>query len=156
MKRQRRVKEDLPPGRLLGCLAMALFLIAAAGCGDKYPKCVNVRGHVTYQGKPVKAGMVSFTRLGQPGGGELLRPATGDLQADGSYTMKTFRSGEGVLPGEYAVSIVAFDYGAKRDEQQRLPTLIPTKYGSPQTSGLKATVPADARGTINFDFDLTD
>jgi hypothetical protein len=142
-------------GRLVCWSVAALLAGATAGCGPSYPKCIGVTGQVTYRGKSVGSGIVSFTRLG-PTGGKLDRPAAGDLHADGSYTMRTFRSGEGVLPGEYAVTIVAFDYASKRDQFQRLPSLIPTKYGSPQTSGLKATVPPDAAGPIRFDFDLAD
>jgi hypothetical protein len=142
--------------RLVGCSTIVVLGGAIGGCGSSYPKCVEVRGRVTYQGKPVKAGIVSFSRLGSTGGNSLVRPAAGDLQADGSYTMRTFRSGEGVLPGEYVVTVVAFDYSGKRDALQRLPSLIPAKYGSPDTSGLKATVPPDASGRLQVDFDLHD
>lgn len=137
-------------------LICAAMLGVAAGCGSSYPKCVGVKGHVTYQGKPVMAGIVSFVRTGQVDGGELVRPAEGDLRADGSFTMRTFRGAEGVLPGEYAVTIVAYDYSQKRDELQRIPSLIPTKYGAVETSGLKAVVPADVSGPLQVDFPLTD
>jgi hypothetical protein len=156
MRRQGRVENDGIAWRLICRSTMALVLGALAGCGSSYPKCIIVTGRVTYQGRPVKAGMVSFTRLGPTSSKELVRPASGDLQADGSYTMRTFGSGEGVLPGEYAVTIVAFDYQRGRDEFQRLPSLIPTKYGSPETSGFKAIVPPDVSGPLHFDFALTD
>jgi hypothetical protein len=156
MKVQSPSKSDGIPWRVIRRSTMLVLLGAIAGCGSSYPTCVGVRGRVTYHGKPVKAGMISFTRRGQTSAAELVRPATGELRADGSYTMSTFRSGEGVLPGKYIVTIVAFDYSGKRDELQRLPSLIPTKYGSPETSGLKATVPSDASGALQLDFDLTD
>jgi hypothetical protein len=138
------------------CLAGAILLVTIAGCARSNPHCIAVSGQVTYQGKQVKAGMIAFTRLEQAAGGGLVRPATADLQADGSYAMTTFREGDGALPGEYAVSIVSFDYSGKRDESQRLPSMIPAKYGSPETSGLNVRVPSDASGPLRFDFDLTD
>lgn len=141
---------------LLGCVIATMLSAGIVGCGDKYPKCVRVGGRITYHGKPVKMGMVSFVQTGNEKEGGLLHPATGDIKSDGSYAMQTFRSGDGVLPGDYAVTITAFDYGSPRDEQQRLPSLVPAKYGSPQTSGLKATVPADAWGSLQMDFDLKD
>lgn len=136
-------------------LTIAVLLAAGLGCGSSYPKCIGVTGHVTYHGKPVTAGIVSFVPIGQPAGGQLVRPATGDLQADGSYVIRTFRDGQGALPGEYAVTIVAYDYSQKRDELQSLPSLIPTEYGAPETSGLKVTIPA-ASGPLQIDFPLTD
>jgi hypothetical protein len=143
-------------GLLICCWIAAAILGSAAGCGNGYPKCAIVHGRVTYRGKPVGTGVVSFVRVDQAKTGGLVRPATGDLQADGSYEMKTFRDGDGVLPGEYAVSIVSFDYSGKRNDLQRLPSLIPSKYGLPETSGLKAAVPADASGALQMDFELKD
>lgn len=152
---------------LASCALGVIGLGLHSGCGSSYPKCIVVGGKVTYHGKAVGAGSVCFVPVGKEGAKGLLRPASGDLQADGSYVMKTFQPSDGVLPGQYAVSIVAVDYhGApqrNRDMESgtgkpdfRLPSTIPTKYASPQTSRLKATIPADASGSLRFDFDLID
>lgn len=142
----------------------SLLLAMSAGCGSSYPRCVEVGGRVTYRGQPVKDGWVSFTPVNQTSGEKLMRPASGNLQADGSYIMKTFREGEGVLPGEYAVTIAAFDYSGEVDRKttadnrpdRRLPSTVPLKYASPVTSGLKATISADATRQLTFDFNLSD
>ena len=157
----------------IGVLKCGLIVLTAvfslgivAGCGDSKPRRIAVRGNVTYRGKPLGKGTVSFTRIGA-GGASLNRPATGELQSDGSYAMRTFGQDDGVLPGEYAVTIVSLDYGKRvaadrgatvhgQEPPARLPSLIPEKYGSPQMSGLKASVPPDASGTLRFDFDLAD
>jgi hypothetical protein len=156
MKASRCIESSVTKCRSASWFTVAILLVTIAGCARAYPRCIAVSGRVTYQGKPVETGMISFTRLEQNAGGGLVRPATGDLQADGSYTMKTFRDGDGVLPGDYSVSVVSFDYSGNRDASQKLPSLIPAKYGSPETSGLKVKVPSDDSGSLRFDFDLTD
>ena len=93
-------------------LTTVLSLGIVAGCGDSKPRRIAVRGNVTYHGKPLGKGMVSFTRIGS-GRRSLNRPATGELQSDGSYAMRTFGQDEGVLPGEYMVTIVSLAYGKR-------------------------------------------
>jgi hypothetical protein len=131
-----------------------LLLTVLVGCGKSHPSCIQVSGRVTYRGKPVTSGYVSFVRIGQNSAEGLTRPATGELDEGGSYAMKTFQKDDGVLPGEYGVSIVSVEYGHKREPTGALPSLIPRKYASIDTSGLKATVPADASGRLTLDFDL--
>jgi hypothetical protein len=145
-------------------LSLGLF----SGCRDTGPRCVQVRGQVTYKGKPLTAGSICFSRIGQAVGGGLNRPASGELQSDGSYVMQTFGKDDGVLPGEYAVTIAAVDTtrpaSTRGPDGKPLPpgvsgqsaSLIPEKYGVPEMSGLKVTVPADASGPLQCDFDLHD
>jgi hypothetical protein len=146
---------DLNLRRLMCWLAGTLLAASAVGCGQSHPKCVAVGGQVTYRGQPVKNGCVTFTPIGRTDHGTLVRPATGDVQADGTYVMKTFGRDEGVLPGDYAVSISVFDY-SRGLVRNRVPSAIPTKYESTETSGLKATIPPDASARLQFNFDLTD
>ena len=150
--------------RILCTAAGILLLGAMAGCGNSsYPKCIQVGGRVTYHGKPVATGSISFTPQGQPTGQAISRPAAGSLAADGSYALTSFREGDGVQPGEYVVTVVSVDRsagGSSRDKPPiagfSVPSLIPRKYALPTTSGLKAAVPTDASGRLQFNFDLTD
>lgn len=140
-------------------VALAAFVLLLAGCGDSGPTRYPVRGSVTYLGKPVTGGWVSFTRTDKVEKGTPMRPATGELGDDGRYVMKTFGSDDGVMPGEYDVSIVAIDYSkakASRDPRQPQPFLIPAKYTRPETSGLKVTIPKENSAALEFDFELTD
>src|SRR5205823_12586516 len=57
-----------------------LVSFALAGCGGGGPKTALVRGTVTYKGKPVPNGTVTFI----PASGH---HATGDIRPDGSYTL---------------------------------------------------------------------
>jgi len=140
-------------------VALAAFVLLIVGCGDGRPTRHPVRGCVTYHGKPVVGGWVSFTRTDKVEKGTPMRPATGELNDDGKYVMKTFGDDDGVMPGQYAVSIVAIDYSkakGTRDPRQPQPFLIPVKYTRPDTSGLTVTIPQEISASLEFDFELTD
>lgn len=144
-------------GRWVKWLVLLPLSLLAAGCGDGLPATVEVHGRVTYQGQPLPGGELSFQPLVTSADG-LRRPATGQIEADGTYRLSTFSSGDGALPGEYLVAINSFvgpapievvDGGEAARESR-----IPLKYGNPATSGLRATVPAEGGKSITLDFDL--
>ena len=138
------------------CLA-SILLGSLSGCsrGDR-PPTVSVGGKVTYQGKPVGQGTISF----QPSDnrtGASNRPAGGDLQADGSYELSSFRPGDGAVPGEYDVVITSYLSGPTLDEPNKpVVWAIPQRYANARTSGLKAVVPAEHDGLLMLDFNLAD
>jgi hypothetical protein len=152
-------------GRARLMAAVAAMLLSAGcsddGFGQRYP----ASGTVTYRGELVKQGTVNFT------------PTTGDGRAalgsinDGAYSLTTFSPGDGALPGTYKVSIISKEVdlskaqaaskaaGAGIDEfavakaVRKSKPLIPTKYASPDTSGLTREIKAE---TNTLDFELTD
>ena len=142
--------------RLVLSILAAMLAVGFAGCSDKGPRTVPVEGRVTYNGKPVADGFITFMPNDGPGSSDL-QPASGELDSDGNYRLHIFRQKDGVMPGEYSVGIAAYrtfvlplSPGAKPDYS------IPEKYVNPQTSGLRATVSADAGSPLRFDFELRD
>jgi hypothetical protein len=144
--------------------SMGLFLVL--GCGDStgLAKRYPVSGTVTYGGKPVEKGTISFVPAA-PGG----REATGEISG-GSYSLTTAAPGDGALPGSYKVTVIAKEMDTTKlkeiakggqfhhDEHfakalKNAKPLVPSKYGVPETSGLTAEVKAQSN-SINFD--LTD
>ena len=133
-----------------------LLLIAALGlslpaCGSSGPPMGSVSGKITYQGKPVTQGAVTFSSTTPSG-----RNATGQIDPGGYYTVQTENPGDGALVGDYAVTIYAhdepvLDYIPKTPVKPKL--LVPEKYEKVATSGLKASVKG---GSNTFNFDLTD
>jgi hypothetical protein len=126
-------------------LAAAAALIALAGCGGGNPKTAPVKGTVTYKGRPVPNGTVTFIPESGP-------TATGELGPDGSYTLTTFRRGDGAVPGRYTVVIVAMQDNAGRLPEERTPLpppIVPEKYTSAVTSDLRAEV-EDRENTLDF------
>jgi hypothetical protein len=123
-------------------LAAALVL---SGCGGGQPKTAVVRGTVTYKGKPVPNGTVSFIPASGPA-------ATGEIGPDGSYTLTTFRKGDGAVLGMHKVVIAAMQDMTGRlpeDRNPLPPSIVPDKYTSIGTTDLTAEV-KDGENTINF------
>jgi hypothetical protein len=89
----------------------------------------------------VTKGTVTF----QPDNG---RPATGEIQPDGTFSLSTFADKDGAIPGHHKVMIIA-----NTADPTKMPgsspgyvppkDLVPKKYNNLGTSGLEATVSKD-------------
>lgn len=120
--------------------SLLVLLTLAAGCG-KTGDLVPVTGKVKYaDGSPLsfEAGSVIFQAAEGSGN------ASGAVQSDGTFTMMTKRSDDGVKPGTYKVAVQLW-----KNYSKLLPA-VASKYADPDTSGLEATVDAD-----HTDFDFT-
>lgn len=107
----------------LGLAASGIALMPV-GCA-RAPKLVKVTGRVQYaDGKPVTAASIVFTPEGTgtgqtpvplPEGGEVVDGplgATGMLNTDGSFVLRTYPYGDGAKVGKYRVT-VSLGHGAK-------------------------------------------
>ncbi len=132
----------------------------ASGCG-RGPSLgtIPVRGRITYKKAPVPSGRIVLDPVDAEGGGsDLVRAASGAIQSDGRFVLSTFEHGDGVLPGTYAVRIIAM-VDVELDAEpadQKTEWLVPEKYSSTRTSELTFEVPADARAPLEYKLDLTD
>jgi hypothetical protein len=139
---------------LAGCAFCLLFV----GCGERLPETVPVAGKVSWQDGPLTDGTVVFhphhIEAGRP-----KRPATGKLQADGSFVLTTFRHADGAVPGDYRVTIHSYasDPAASDDDERPgdYRWRIPERYGDPSRSGLVASVDATTVKPQSFAFELT-
>lgn len=78
----------------LVALVGVFMLVACAGCGGR----VQVKGTVKFSdGTPLSYGTVNFTND--------TTMCKGQIEKDGSFTMRTFKPGDGVPPGTYKVYI---------------------------------------------------
>lgn len=124
-------------------LAAALVL---AGCGTRRPPVVPVNGEVLLAGKPVEAAFVTFL----PKGG---RPAAGYTDAAGRFTIRTWSEADGTIAGEHVVCVAKQVPDAKVGSSYLgVRNVLPSRYASPATSPLRATVTPE--GTNEFRFDL--
>ncbi len=139
------------PISLSPCLLVSLsvLVVGLAGC-SRGPDVGEVRGKVSFKGKPVTEGTVTF-----------INPTTGyvaeaNLEKDGSYVVKT-REG-GLVVGDYLVMVNPLIYLDRSDPKtppspmEKPAPNIPEKYRNQGRTPLKATV---QKGTNTFDFDLT-
>jgi hypothetical protein len=129
---------------------MILFL--ALGCGrEGVAPTVQVTGKVTYNGDPVEGASVGFI----PESG---RPASGTTDASGNFTLSTFETGDGAVPGTHAVTITEASVAPSGEEDYSLPeqseARFPAKYANPTTSDFTATVEEGKEN--HFTFDMTD
>jgi hypothetical protein len=139
------------PRPLVALLASAACLIVSA-CGPGGPEMAAVSGKVSYNGKPLTKGNVSFvsTDTRRP-------PASGPIGPDGSYSLQTADGRSGAQLGEYKVAITDIDPDAPNADIPGMPIKtksdIPKKYADPDKSELKATVTG---GSNSVNFDLKD
>lgn len=127
------------------------FTAACAGCSDSNPfDTAPVTGQVTYKGKPLPYGTVSF----RPQAGS---PASGKIQPDGTFTLGTYEDQDGAIVGSHVVLITATeaDAGAAQvveaGTEMTVPkSVIPQKYTSFSTSGLTAEVVAGQKNEFTF------
>lgn len=129
--------------RLSHC-CLFIILIVTLGCGDGrvHLPTAPVAGSVTYQGKPLSAGRITFVHPSGQGAGT-------DLAADGSYRLMA-------IQGKNRVTVSCFmsEHDNRPTARPSSPTaksLIPIHYGNCDTSGLTLDVQLE---TNRFDVDL--
>lgn len=130
--------------------AMALMcLVLLTGCNES-PYGSTVSGTVTLDGVPIGPGIIQFVPVGRSH-----NPATGAIQVDGKYVLKTSNA-VGLEPGEYDVTVAVYDQPelapGERAPPGSAPLRTPEKYMSLETTDLRFTVSA---GTNTIDVQLS-
>ena len=124
-----------------------LLLVLLAGCDFETPKgppltTIPVTGSIQFMGKALPGARVVFhpaeTREGIP------RPS-GTTDANGNFTIRTYREGDGAPAGLYFVTISCKGTyeGKEEDRDEVAPELLPFRYLQPHTSGITANVFGD-------------
>jgi major membrane immunogen (membrane-anchored lipoprotein) len=149
----------------------ALLVMASCGADDGLGQRYPVSGTVTYNGKPLERGSISFvaedakSNIG----------ASGTIK-DGAYTLSTGGNDDGAQAGKYKVTVTSkedflskatagFQKGSGPGIGSKVPpqnvakaeaevkSLIPVGYGDPRSTTLTAEVKPQ---TNSIDFKLTD
>jgi hypothetical protein len=126
--------------------AAVVICSTMAGCfGSNFG--ADVQGVVSLDGKPIGPGVVVFA----PVSGEE-NPATGAIQVDGSYFLKTSRE-RGLRPGSYKVAVQIHEIPTDRAYGERdmrpIKFRIPEKFTTVTTSNLEFDV-EDGSNTIDI------
>ncbi|MBW3542412.1 MAG: hypothetical protein KY476_19275 [Planctomycetes bacterium] len=120
-------------------LMVALGLLLMCGCGGRdpdRPATAPVTGTVTYNGKPLTEGTVTFVPQAKG------NPATGQIGPNGRFTLTTYETNDGAVVGFHVVTVQVFAEGAlpgMEAETSDAPS-IPAKYEDPATSDLLVEV----------------
>jgi hypothetical protein len=127
-------------------------MAVCTSCGQSdRPPLFQVQGEVYYQGKPAEGASVFFLPVNTANLPASEGVPHGVVGADGTFRIGTFAAADGAPAGEYAVTVIWETQPASRDEEAR--NLLPRRYASPATSGLRARV---AEGDTKLDaFRLT-
>lgn len=169
-----RFTKNGPPGMVL--VLAGLACLVATGCGTQQasrPKTYPVEGTVKYNGQPVEGASVTFV----PKEGSTADPkpqaATAITDSSGYYSLGTFASGDGAVPGDYLVKVTKFRQPQQQQQPQNADTPdslqaflryqqgqqaagpkneLPARYENEKTSGLFFTVQP---GPNRFDINLT-
>lgn len=132
---------------VLRCAIVLTWLVPwTVGCGSSSNgPAGQIRGRVTYEGEPVKEGVVSVYSS------DLGSGASGNISPDGTYTIS-----DPVRTGKYAVSVFPPPEPPPQDEvpvsSNKVYDNIPEKYRDPQKSGLVVDI---KEGENTFDIDMT-
>ncbi len=149
-----------------------IALMTVLGCGDDgLPRRYSVYGTVTYLGKPVESGTITFHPADQKGHN------AGGTVTDGKFNLSSMGNEDGAVPGHYKVTIAAEKQSVSGGDpklklmyekaqatggvpippqvKKKLKTehLVPEKYARPETSDLTADVKEQSNA---FTFELKD
>ncbi|MDD3587547.1 MAG: hypothetical protein PHQ75_10235 [Thermoguttaceae bacterium] len=139
-----------------GSLGLVLSLVFLSGCGKSLP-LGSVTGTVTYQGKPVADGKITFVVAGTRDG--MARIVNGQI-----VEASTFKKGDGIALGQAQLSIFADKIvGQKKVHGEEDPNTvltvdirelaIPKKYTQIETSELTFEI---KKGKNVINLELTD
>jgi len=125
-------------------LALPLALIVLGGCARRtYP----VKGQVVFEDGTPAAELNGYLIMFQSP--EQKSSATGEIQPDGTFTMGTFRDGDGAMLGKQRVAIMPAPPPGGRP---RPPSVLPAKYATFDTSPLEVEItPSRSELTIQVE-----
>ena len=138
-----------------GTAALWAVVITAAlgtliGCGRNgdTPETGGVSGTVTYQGSPVEGALVTLHPEQGP-------PATGRTDAQGRFTLTTFRAEDGAVPGTHKATVELMPEGGVPGMEVESTGVapIPRRYADPETTPLEVEVRAGE--AVEVDLELT-
>jgi hypothetical protein len=128
----------LPPALLLA--------VGIIGCSSNGDHLAPVKGKVTYKGAPLQGGTIVF--IPDESRGTHGQMAMADIQADGTFTLKT-NDTLGAVPGWHRVTVAWVVPGPAG----RVRPLLPDKYSHPQQSGLAFEVHATKPNAFALDLE---
>lgn len=86
-------------------LISVLCIASLCGCDSNELGLVPVRGTITFNGAPPPAeGRISFTPR-EVAPGKPRRMASAEFESDGRFSASSFKPGDGLVPGTYAVRV---------------------------------------------------
>ena len=136
--------------RTAAFLLLAVSLGLLSGCVESSVPTIPVTGKITFDGGPCPAqGNVSFSPI-EVAPGLPRRPGSASFDTDGQYAARSFKPGDGLVPGRYKVLISCYrgQPDASNAKAFREASYVAEGFGFPEL-----VVDADS-GPISKDFDV--
>jgi hypothetical protein len=127
--------------------AAVLVSTSVAGCGGSGPVTKKVEGTITFKGGPPPAtGKITLApvEVTEP---FPRRPARGEFDEKGNFTLTTFEPGDGIIPGRYSVNVTCWR------EKPTLETRLSANYVPPNFEH-EVTIAADADEPVEIAIDV--
>jgi hypothetical protein len=129
----------------LSCCVLLILLALAVGCGKKKPRMESnrcpVTGTVTFDGKPIAAGIISFVSAKDP-----IYSATASLGEGGHFEVADAPAGKVLVAVQTKTALFGSNASAY--------VPIPEKYNNPNTSGLTADIDQSIKDGPVLKFEL--
>lgn len=130
-----------------------LFALSFVGCKKSGLEMIPIHGDVSYNGATLQNVTQGIVRYTPKESGTAAREATGRIQPDGTFVLTTFKGGDGVVAGEYNITVTANSGAmltrAETESGTKHPapkSMIPEKYRNASTSGLTDSVNSSHSG----------
>ena len=138
-------------------ILFAIFCLSLIGCGVKHPATVPVRGAVTYGGGPWPTGGRLLFTIAEDAGAELpRRPGIAEFDAQGNFTVRTWKDADGLRPGRYRVGVECWKIPPVMGGPPPV-SYVPAAYQNPMTSGIELVITSgDSARTLQFDIPPND
>lgn len=130
--------------RTILCFPLATWVLIASGCGNQLPKTVPVSGRLLFDGQPPPARGTIYFLPQAAAEGFPMRPGMADFDESGKFVATTFKPGDGLMPGKYAMHVECWQTPPNM-EGKPAKSFVPKKYQSAVTSGLTLEVTADMK-----------
>jgi hypothetical protein len=132
--------------RPIVAVAIALVVFGSAGC-NRGPALYAVHGKVVYpDGTPMKGGTMTCELADNSQ--KMMSRATINME-DGTFTIMTFKEGDGVPPGKYRALVLGRRNDPKKETiDPEIIGQVHPRYSSYDTSGLEFTVEPSANNEV--------
>ncbi|QDU75871.1 hypothetical protein Pan97_29130 [Bremerella volcania] len=96
--------QNILPQHTIAFVAFC-FIAIAGGCGNGDFQTAKVTGVVTCKGEPISNATIVFTPVPIAGKSLIGKPATGAVEADGSFQLTTYKHQDGAVIGKHRVAV---------------------------------------------------
>ena len=129
-------------GMLIGC--------GGGGGAGEQVTVVPVKGTVYLDDQPHGPAAVTLTPVGS-GEGEERPTVGGEVQADGSFTLTTYQTGDGAPAGQYTAALGGGQEAGSTDPAEMMAAM----GGGEKTAPLTVTIPAEGSEGLDLHFKST-